>query len=584
MSSIIMHSFLSWFLWNLLICRMTSCMNITGNFSYCNIIDERTLVNLDYDCTLRSSNLAFKPKIEAYIMTHFRSVLDSYGYQCSKKQIIRYLNTSFFGGQSESVFEHPVALSPIECWAMVQSGRCDGNPMKCSDDICTYKELPEGEYAWMQDVKLVGPNCKYHKRRVFAETNTSKVFSGSIDKCFASDLSCVFPESVVVWNATDVRKFMYGYVHRGENYTLSGDFLYSITDRYLFQLTTKFEENGFEFHKCTEGLIIYMVNKYQNNWRREVDRLNGLLEYSYNWYRPKLADIAELAMAQQDFDFVALENEFKYKFSQEFVKDCSIFLNDLRLLALTNEQFHLVRDLNGGKAIMYAKFGQLYLPRCQVVNSFRILNDSKECFKYIPVEVSFNDSQRVVSLFLTAQNYLVDYSPTIECEKINTKQLLNRTHFLVRNKQTTKLIAMPDLKFVDMTTQNTDFDGINFVHNQEIIDGYDTVKDFHGIADRDEDNDIDPHYHILPENNVADSRFGFIEFKNHASTAISEGWNWFTDKLKFVLYVVIGVLCFYLLLKLLLKYGASYLFGKKRTPSKAYYQANAGNEERVNLS
>ena len=216
----------------LLICISISMSNanigimLVGNFTYCDVRNEKGLVNMNMKCeSLTKSNagrLIGGRKYDIVVMAKLNFVIDTYGTECYMKKVIRYLNTSFFGVRSESIFYVEIQLTPIECIAMIESHKCNSHQMKCSEDGCSFDELPEGEYAWFQDVKLTSVNCKLHRRKVQGEKNTSRLFSNSRSSCLAPDLNCQMPNSIIVWQASDVKQFMYSYIHRGNNYTLKG--------------------------------------------------------------------------------------------------------------------------------------------------------------------------------------------------------------------------------------------------------------------------------------------------------------------------------------------------------------------------
>lgn len=213
---------------------------LVGNFTYCDVRNEKGLVNMNMKCeSLKSSSgigLFGGRKYDILVMAKLNFVIDTYGTECYMKKVIRYLNTSFFGVRSESIFYVEIQLTPIECIAMIESHKCNSHLMKCSDDGCSFDELPEGEFAWFQDVKLTTLNCKLHRRKVQGEKNTSRLFSNSRSSCLPPDLYCQMPSSIIVWQSSDVKQFMYSYIHRGNNYTLKGT---NINHMFIFKSYNK---------------------------------------------------------------------------------------------------------------------------------------------------------------------------------------------------------------------------------------------------------------------------------------------------------------------------------------------------------
>ena len=526
------------------IAHLASSTTIRGNFTYCNILDERAMINLNIDCTSRKS-FGTKLKQEVFVLSKLHYVLDSYGWQCSKKRLIRYLNTSFWGFRSESVHEYVLPLTSIECQAMVESKRCDSHPMECSEDVCTYRKIPVGEYAWLKSVRVEGSNCKFHRRRVIAETNTSKLFPGSLRLCTPPDGLCVLVDSVVVWKVEDVKHLMFSSLLKSNNFTLDGNILSSSRERLLFQLTDSVVEEGFTFHRTTEGLYTYLANRTKPELLKEVKRLEDLLaKDKRDEFQPKLGDISELSLAERDYEMLELEGEFREKFRQEFTKDCSMFANFLNMLSNMDEQFHRIRDMKGRESVVYSKFGQLFLPRCHTINAFKITQNKKiynECFKFLPVEL-VEEKDRRAFMFLTPQNFLVDFSPQVRCQTLKTKHMINRTHIVIRNGWLFNLVETPVLKIVDISIQNVNFSGINFNHNQQIINGYEVIKEIHGSNDQSDDN---TQFHLLPEEDAKQSSSFFANILDKAKDFFSECWNWIYDKIVILsIYLLVFVLLY----------------------------------------
>ena len=482
-----------------------SIIAIDGNFTYCNTLNEKSIVNLDFNCSILTHRSSIVKTYHILVMSKLHYVLDTYGVECYKKRVQRQFSMNLFGAKSDIYGEEQLVLSRIECLAMVQTKRCDNEPMACDEDGCLYNKEPTGQFLWMQTVSASKIHCKFHRRRVSAEHNNSLVFSNARSSCKPSDLSCSLANSIVVWNASDVALFMYAHVHMGFNYTLKGDILYSTETMYLFQLTATVQEaNKYELHKTTEGLYIYMVNANMPNGTLELYTLEGQLYNSRSDQRPRIADLMDIANAERDFELNSLEGEFKSKIRQEFIKDCSMFQNYLNSLTHFPQQFHRVRDLRGQEAIVYSRLGQLLVPQCQSVGRLTIVAEQKdECFVDVPVEIqhTVNETSRQLRLFLTNKNFLVDKSPRIECSQgVRTRQLLNKTHFLIRVNRTVKVAQIADLKLVDLTSQNLDFESINYRHHGNIIDGFEMIDNYHEPAQSNQH--LEEKFHIFPEDHI----------------------------------------------------------------------------------
>lgn len=499
-----------------------SRIQLFGNFTYCDVNNLKSAVELNDFCRPETKP-PVKNLVNIALVSKLHYILDTKAFECYRKKVVRYLNTTFFGVKSESYFYIESPLTPVECVAMVESKSCNSQPMECTDDGCFYDQLPEGQFSWFQDVKLWTYNCKFHRREVQAEKNTSVVFSNALNTCTPPDLFCQLSRSIVIWKKSDVRHFMYQNVLKGYNYTLSGNLLYSKEERYLFQLTNTVFEREFVFHRTTEGLFVFMLPV------GEDQQLLHLLDYelSYGYYpsyTPKIASLFDLQLAESDFQLDSIQDEFQKKMNQEHVKNCVIFTNFLRHLSDYENRFHIVRDYNDNDAILYSKFGQLFLPRCEMINNVTIAQYEQECFFDTPVEV-IDGNKRSVTLFLNKKNFLIDYSPRLKnCSSVNTRHMINKTHFLIRIGNNLKVNAIADLKFIKLNYENYDYDRINFDHHSQIIDGYDLINDFHEPHSENE-NDMDEHYHILPEDNIDEKHSIINEWKDTIYSQVGSWWD-----------------------------------------------------------
>lgn len=187
------------------------------------------------------------------------------------------------------------------------------------------------------------------------------------------------------------------------------------------------------------------------------------------------------------------------------------------------------------------------MPRCEIIKNVTITQYEKECFFDTPVEI-VDGNNRSLTLFLNKKNFLVDNSPRLKnCSSVNTRQMINNTHFLIRVGHNVKVNDIADFKIVDLTSQNYNFDNINFDHHSQIIDGFDLINDFHEHHSGDE-NDMDDHYHILPEDNIDDKHNIINEWKDKICNEVGEWWNNIMSSIRSFFMMVICALAFVALL------------------------------------
>ena len=436
---------------------------------------------------------------------------------------------------------------------MVESRLCNNEPMECTESACAYRNIPNGDYAWFQDVRLSTTNCKFHRRSVIGHTNSSRIFSNALSSCTPQDLQCQLASSIVVWNSSIVNNFLFSFVFFGLNFTWSGDYIYSVQYKYLFQLVESVEEDGLDLYKSTEGLYIYMMdrslpeNLFRDRYNRIAKRVN----------QKNYIGLYEFQRSENDFEFLSLENEFTAKFYEEFVKDCTNQLNHLNLLAKLEYRFHKMYDMKGNLVYLYSKLGMLFIPNCMEYNKIT-LTEMPDCFKFTPVLVE-DDRNRTFTLFLTTDGFLVDFSPKVDCSTVNTRQMVNSTHFLVRVGKDFKLKQVVDLKLIDFTSQNYDFDRLNFYHNKDIVDGFDLIDSFHG-SPHSKTDDLEDQFHVLPNDYVErETSFGVTEMIQRVKNAILSTWEWALNFVKFIktilIVIALAIVLFFVIKLILFFYG-----------------------------
>lgn len=303
---------------------------------------------------------------------------------------------------------------------------------------------------------------------------------------------------------------------------------------YLFQLTDRVMDQSYELHKTTQGLYIYMesINRLimiNNNSKSKIDELLGRLSNSFSKHELKASSLYEIQLAEQDYEMKSLEGEFQSKFTQEYIKDCSIFLNQLSILAHFDRQIHKVRDMKGREAFVYSLYGQLFVPKCDFFSKLLIRTEKdKQCFSYVQVEAIDRRNKSII-LFLNSRNFLLDHSNRINCSAVNTRQMINSTHFLIRVGNLVKVQSIADLKLIDLTSQNYDFDNLNFDHHGEIVDGFELIDKLHDKPSSSVDNDLNEKFHILPEDNVEEKHHVIADWAHSISNSISNFWDSITS-------------------------------------------------------
>ena len=295
------------------------------------------------------------------------------------------------------------------------------------------------------------------------------------------------------------------------------------------------------------------INRIMMNINKsKIDELLERLSNSFSRHELKTSSLYEIQLAEQDYEMKSLEGEFQSKFTQEYIKDCSIFLNQLSILAHFDKQIHKVRDMKGREAFVYSLYGQLFVPKCDFFSRLSIRNEKDKCFTHVQVEAIDRRNKSIV-MFLNSKNFLLDHSNKINCSAVNSRQMINSTHFLIRVGNLVKVQSIADLKLIDLTSQNYDFDSLNFDHHGEIVDGYELIDKLHDKPSSSIDNDLNEKFHILPEDNVEEKHHVIADLAHSISNSLSNFWDSITNAIH-SFFMSIMLIFFIIVFVLVLKF------------------------------
>ncbi|CAF0977267.1 unnamed protein product [Brachionus calyciflorus] len=187
-----------------------------------------------------------------WILSENNYYIRDYGYQCFKKRNFRYMNMSFTFEKTESIKQEIIDLSRTECLAMIEARLCDNKKMTCHLNGCYNKEKPNGEFSWFTKIVYWNYECSFRKKLIIASKQISAVFNVNLNTCRPNDLFCKFHDSIVVWNESIIFNKPFFRIHYGTNYTRKNNLVYSLADRFLFQITTSKIENSYTVFSTTD--------------------------------------------------------------------------------------------------------------------------------------------------------------------------------------------------------------------------------------------------------------------------------------------------------------------------------------------
>lgn len=137
---------------------------------YLQVCDCRETTKLGAVDTLRFSSCGMKPyegdsamPISYTIFEHSTTQNKFRGYAC-KSWIKDQMVETFWSGATDTInYQKPSPLSFVECWALVQTGSCDGNQMKRDGNGWKFDQKPTTEWRYLKKVGKEIRNCLYEE-------------------------------------------------------------------------------------------------------------------------------------------------------------------------------------------------------------------------------------------------------------------------------------------------------------------------------------------------------------------------------------------------------------------------------------
>ena len=165
------------------------------------------------------------------------------------------------------------------------------------------------------------------------------------------------------------------------------------------------------------------------------------------------AEGLQLTTDSRVFNFKRLENELKvvdnlllteidYNKKQELemivsiyqstnTKLCQLYKSFLHLYSKLDDEFFIFSDFNGNDAVIYSDEGHIFVPQCQLVNEIKIINNTNNCYKDIPIQIEYN--KKTLNAFLT-QEKIIRLPKQLIVKQIDYIYTL-KTIFQLLNKQ-----------------------------------------------------------------------------------------------------------------------------------------------------
>ena len=95
------------------------------------------------------------------------------------QNVLEKSSREFLWGSYDTVFsQKPILLSPSECWSLVQTANCRGNPMtkQGTGNAWSFEKDPEPESRWLSTTVTETINCRYEPVHLEQRQEGDQVF------------------------------------------------------------------------------------------------------------------------------------------------------------------------------------------------------------------------------------------------------------------------------------------------------------------------------------------------------------------------------------------------------------------------
>ena len=122
----------------------------------------------DEDCHPEQKQADVHP-VEYSVYTEIRGETKFPGFLCARWKQQKHITMSFFGQRVIVPDKIALETSPMECWTMYESRRCNDNPMTISENKFVFDQEPAEDGWWLSTIVSETVNCVVEKVQLYQE-------------------------------------------------------------------------------------------------------------------------------------------------------------------------------------------------------------------------------------------------------------------------------------------------------------------------------------------------------------------------------------------------------------------------------
>jgi len=418
------------------------------------------------------------------------------GYQCAMSALTVTTTMSFFGAKYESTVHQISKLTEGECRNMVQTKKCQQNQMQCDGEYCSYEAVPKFEFSWMSTKTYTDYSCSIKPRVISANSENDRVFA---TKCIIKDKKCELHDSIIIWDNEIIHKCPL-YEVSNTLFKIKGFFLWNDREKLGFQFEKFVNVCNSQVIQTTEGLFL---SRFKINDAQQTPPLNG-----------ELKELTNMLLADEDFSRIeAIEARNKI-----ILQQCVNLKNNLRLLEKLEDEFLITEDYNKNEIVFYSNHGNVYKPRCAIINKIEIVNITS-CFSDLAINFYYNNA--TLFGFLNIDGIVRRTSNQINCSQaLSFIPLKNSNKTIVRKTNRVFIVNNSLLNFDDFSYDGTILAREDLSHTKLLIDSVDEISNLMQLID----NEYKIEKWEQPENEIKEQVTSNLFAESKFSNIINSLW------------------------------------------------------------
>ncbi len=445
----------------------TTAIKVQDKFKFCELHDNKVIWDLPDSC--RFDTIHTKHNQDNYaILSKKTNEVTGPGWHCSKTKKSLTTTQYLFGGRDViDKKEWSIEVSAEDCRDMIAKRHCDNRPMYGDDNDQYWSSGSPPPHVkllfsvWYQ-YTFEWTECEAYARHLEAENANAKILLGEVtlSRCLAKDLYCKTKHGMIIWDKTIINDCPY---------ELAG--MYALTkfdNVFVDTRNNKLYQATKNTTICNKMPVIYTAEGF---YLTNDDRATKLTRAENT---PKLID--ELVMTEIDYAQFNTMAMMTKMFALTNQKMCQLYKSFVNLYSNIHDEFFTFSDFLGNEAILYSNLGQIFVPQCREYNELELIEQTKECYKDVPVLIRPNNNTSI-SAYLTPSRIIRKVSYVVPCKNNNRDIRLPNSKRIIEVRGNRALV-IDDAQYikVPINLQQANVTHLNFQHDQRIITNINIVK------------------------------------------------------------------------------------------------------------